>query len=212
LHSILNDSESNELRLYVENAMKRITWKQTITESNCLLCVGLLESPVQTSCNHRFCESCLTNYLLESRECPICRSTIAESDLQRKEEANEVSENVTEDGTEIIPVVGVTDAIPVSSKIKALVQDLLAPENLISKAVVFSQWTAMLDLIEVPLKENNISFVRFDGSLSKVKRDAAVKAFQTSDVVRVFLISLKAGGVGLNLTAASRVYMMDPWW
>jgi non-specific serine/threonine protein kinase len=54
--------------------------------------------------------------------------------------------------------------------------------------------------------------VYFDGSTSAPDREKAIQRFQQDDSVRVFLISLKAGGVGLNLTAADYVYIMDPWW
>jgi SNF2 family DNA or RNA helicase len=81
-----------------------------------------------------------------------------------------------------------------------------------SKAVLFSQWTAMLDLVEHALRTASIRFVRLDGSLSVAKREEAIARFRKDASVRVFLISLKAGGVGLNLTAANRVYLLDPWW
>jgi non-specific serine/threonine protein kinase len=80
------------------------------------------------------------------------------------------------------------------------------------KALIFSQFLGMLDLIRTKLKENNIPFEYFDGSTSAPDREKAVQNFQHNDDCRVFLISLKAGGVGLNLTAADYVYIVDPWW
>lgn len=80
------------------------------------------------------------------------------------------------------------------------------------KALVFSQFLGMLALIKEKLVEENIPFVYFDGSTSAADREKAVREFQTNEEVRVFLISLKAGGVGLNLTAADYVYIVDPWW
>lgn len=80
------------------------------------------------------------------------------------------------------------------------------------KALIFSQFLGMLALIKEKLVENNISFEYFDGSTSAVDREKAIQNFQTNDDCRVFLISLKAGGVGLNLTAADYVYIVDPWW
>ncbi|MFN9710357.1 MAG: DEAD/DEAH box helicase, partial [Bacteroidota bacterium] len=81
-----------------------------------------------------------------------------------------------------------------------------------NKALVFSQFLGMLSLIKEKLNELNIPFVYFDGSSSAEERVNAVNRFQTDSSIRVFLISLKAGGVGLNLTAASYVYLVDPWW
>ncbi len=80
------------------------------------------------------------------------------------------------------------------------------------KALVFSQFLGMLGLIREKLKEANIVFEYFDGSTSSVERERAIQNFQNNDECRVFLISLKAGGVGLNLTAADYVYIVDPWW
>lgn len=80
------------------------------------------------------------------------------------------------------------------------------------KALIFSQFLGMLALIKQKLTELNIRFEYFDGSTSAPDREKAIQSFQKDDEVRVFLISLKAGGVGLNLTAADYVYIVDPWW
>jgi superfamily II DNA or RNA helicase len=80
------------------------------------------------------------------------------------------------------------------------------------KALVFSQFLGMLGLIREKLTELGIKFEYFDGSTSAPDREKAIQSFQNDDTVRVFLISLKAGGVGLNLTAADYVYIVDPWW
>ena len=70
----------------------------------------------------------------------------------------------------------------------------------------------MLDLVEKALVSSRVRYVRLDGSMTQGKRDEAIQAFKTNPEVSVFLISLKAGGVGLNLTAASIVYLCEPWW
>ncbi len=78
------------------------------------------------------------------------------------------------------------------------------------KALVFSQWTSFLDLIEPHLAEAQIKSLRLDGATRD--RQGVVDAFQTSLGPPVLLSSLKAGGTGLNLTAADHVFLMDPWW
>ncbi len=80
------------------------------------------------------------------------------------------------------------------------------------KALIFSQFLGMLALIKKKLIEDGIPFEYFDGSTSAPDREKAIQNFQNNDECRVFLISLKAGGVGLNLTAADYVYIVDPWW
>ncbi|HEY2728137.1 MAG TPA: DEAD/DEAH box helicase, partial [Parafilimonas sp.] len=80
------------------------------------------------------------------------------------------------------------------------------------KALVFSQFLGMLALIREKMKELEIDYEYFDGSTSAPDREKAIQRFQNDENCRVFLISLKAGGVGLNLTAADYVYIVDPWW
>ena len=67
-------------------------------------------------------------------------------------------------------------------------------------------------LIRKKLDDLGIKYEYFDGSTSAPDREKAIQSFQNDTEVRVFLISLKAGGVGLNLTAADYVYIVDPWW
>lgn len=78
------------------------------------------------------------------------------------------------------------------------------------KILVFSQFVGMLDLVKAELEQRNIPFEYLTGQTKD--RGSKVHNFQTNDEIRVFLISLKAGGVGLNLTEADYVYLIDPWW
>ncbi|KAG0704108.1 P-loop containing nucleoside triphosphate hydrolase protein [Suillus ampliporus] len=80
------------------------------------------------------------------------------------------------------------------------------------KTVVFSQWTTMLDKIEDALETAGIRYDRLDGTMKRDDRTRAMEALKHDPGCEVLLVSLKAGGVGLNLTAAQRVYLMDPYW
>jgi SNF2 family DNA or RNA helicase len=97
-----------------------------------------------------------------------------------------------------------------SSKITLLINNLLQLIGSGHKALVFSQWTSFLDYIQDHLRANNIEFVRLDGSTRD--RKSIVERFQSEGGPPIFLSSLKAGGTGLNLTAADYVFLMDPWW
>ncbi|KAK6932509.1 Helicase, C-terminal [Dillenia turbinata] len=80
------------------------------------------------------------------------------------------------------------------------------------KAIVFSQWTRMLDLLEDCLKTSSIQYRRLDGTMSVVARDKAVKDFNTMPEVTVMIMSLKAASLGLNMVAACHVLLLDLWW
>ncbi|KAL2980382.1 hypothetical protein AAZX31_13G226400 [Glycine max] len=80
------------------------------------------------------------------------------------------------------------------------------------KAIVFSQWTRMLDLLEACLKNSSIQYRRLDGTMSVTARDKAVKDFNTLPEVSVMIMSLKAASLGLNMVAACHVLMLDLWW
>jgi SNF2 family DNA or RNA helicase len=96
-----------------------------------------------------------------------------------------------------------------SAKLEMLIEQITnkAPSH---KILVFSQFVTMLDLIHKELKDRNIQTAYLTGKTTN--REAVVREFQENKEVKVFLISLKAGGTGLNLTEADYVYLVDPWW
>jgi SNF2 family DNA or RNA helicase len=99
----------------------------------------------------------------------------------------------------------------VSVKLEELVREI--EENTGNhKCLVFSQFTSMLGLIREAIVEKGVPYLYLDGSVAAEDRRKAVEEFQEEGSARVFLISLKAGGVGLTLTAADYVYLVDPWW
>lgn len=97
-----------------------------------------------------------------------------------------------------------------SAKFQQLLEDLESVVAEKRKVLVYSQFTQMLQLIAKSLKEKACSFAYLDGSSKD--RETIVERFQEDSSVSIFLISLKAGGVGLNLTAADYVFLFDPWW
>lgn len=97
-----------------------------------------------------------------------------------------------------------------SSKLDLLLESLQHSIAAGHRALVFSQWTSLLDRVEPLLAQNKISFLRIDGSTRD--RGSVVEAFQKADGPPVMLLTLGAGGTGLTLTAADHVYILDPWW
>ncbi|KAL7919207.1 SNF2 family N-terminal domain-containing protein [Trichoderma austrokoningii] len=104
------------------------------------------------------------------------------------------------------------------TKTRALLEDLLKsraaseanPHEPPFKSVVFSGWTSHLDLIELALNAADISFTRLDGSMTRQARTAAMDSFRDDKSIHVMLVSIMAGGLGLNLTSANNVYVMEP--
>ncbi|KAI4147348.1 MAG: hypothetical protein L6R39_003136, partial [Caloplaca ligustica] len=80
------------------------------------------------------------------------------------------------------------------------------------KTIIFSQFTSLLDLLEIPIYEKGWKCSRYDGSMSATARNDAVLEFQDKPQCKIMLVSLRAGNSGLNLVAASQVIIMDPFW
>lgn len=107
-----------------------------------------------------------------------------------------------------------------SAKIDALLEhlDRIAKQDQetgeLTKCVAFSQWTEMLDIVEYALKQKNIKYQRLDGKVSVAngRRDKILNNFKQKADCRILLISIKTGGLGLQLSAANVVFLLDPWW
>ena len=98
-----------------------------------------------------------------------------------------------------------------STKIRHLLQ-ILHRESATQKFIVFSQFTSMLDLIEPFLQRDGLIYTRYDGSMRNDLREASLERLRTHAKTRILLCSLKCGSLGLNLTAASRVVILEPFW
>ncbi|KAF9948840.1 hypothetical protein BGZ70_002043 [Mortierella alpina] len=197
-------------------------------------------TPVVTRCEHIFCPDCVkklnpvTFWLIQKANanlsvtpghqtdfaCPQCASVLRPVDLIHiQDDCEDRAAILASGGGHVHTRKDDNGMLIHSTKVKALMEDLVhAVEESsrtgepTSKSVVFSQWTSMLDLIEDGLRENNITFTRLDGTMQRNDRTSALTDFKEKPEVSVILISLKAGGVGLNLTSAQRVYLMDPHW
>lgn len=178
-------------------------------------------------CNQLVCTKCVDTLRKELKdnasvdnyaECPICSNWIRVTffELWRSEmladEAAQETIRKSKFAKNLARYAGP------SSKVQALLKDLREheewsdkhPDERPIKSVVFSEWTSHLDLIQHALMGASIPTTRLDGSMSFSQRTKAINNFQAADDVNVILVSLKAGGLGLNLTAASRVYTMEP--
>lgn len=84
------------------------------------------------------------------------------------------------------------------------------PDDPPIRSVVFTEWTSYLDLVEFALEDRNIGYVRLDGKMNVKQRSQVLHTFKTDPTITVLLVSIRAGGQGLNFTAANKVYMMEP--
>ncbi|KAI0772507.1 SNF2 family N-terminal domain-containing protein [Trametes elegans] len=179
----------------------------------CRLCNEFAEDAIQAKCRHIFDRECIKQYLEAAIEqtpaCPVCHVALTidlEAPALEFEETAKARQGIL--GRLDL------DKWRSSTKIEALVEELsnLRQQDATTKSIVFSQFVNFLDLIAYRLQKAGFTVCRLEGTMSPQARDATIKYFMNNVHVTVFLVSLKAGGVALNLTEASRVYLMDSWW
>ncbi|ESQ36413.1 hypothetical protein EUTSA_v10006803mg [Eutrema salsugineum] len=186
-------------------------------EHECGLCHDPAEDYVVTSCAHVFCKACLIDFStsLGKVTCPTC-SELLTVDLTTKAGTEHQASKTTLKGFRASSILNriKLDDFQTSTKIEALREEirLMVERDGSAKAIVFSQFTSFLDLINYTLGKCGVGCAQLVGSMSMAARDVAINKFKEDPDCKVFLMSLKAGGVALNLTVASHVFMMDPWW
>ncbi|XP_028808168.1 DNA repair protein RAD5A [Neltuma alba] len=185
-------------RAYIQEVVEELRKGE---QGECPICLEAFEDAVLTPCAHRLCRECLLASWRNSNSglCPVCRKTLSRQDLLTAPRESRFQIDIEKNWVE-------------SGKVTALLRELenLRPSS--SKSIVFSQWTAFLDILQIPFTRNNIPFLRLDGTLNQQQREKVLRQFSEDSNILVLLMSLKAGGVGINLTAASNAFVMDPWW
>lgn len=116
----------------------------------------------------------------------------------------------TEDETVFHPM-GEASQVLASAKIREMMQ-ILHKEVHEHKFIVFSQFTSMMDLVEPFFRKEGFKFTRYDGSMKNDEREASLNRLRNDKNTRILLCSLKCGSLGLNLTAATRVIIVEPFW
>lgn len=189
----------------------------------CGICHDPLEDPVVASCSHAFCRLCASEYL-ESSEgpaaCPRCAKRLTLVLAGAAGAGPGAPTAVAAAGAAAAARKGsILNRIDLnrfqsSTKIEALREEVyrMLERDPSAKGIVFSQFTSMLDLCAHRLGACGVRCERLQGGMTMGARDTAIDRFTRDPDVRIFLMSLKAGGVALNLTAASHCFMMDPWW
>ncbi|KAF4548149.1 SNF2 family N-terminal domain-containing protein 5 [Elsinoe fawcettii] len=180
----------------------------------CNICDEPAEDAVRSKCKHEFCRACVKSYMQsvedsKDPDCPRCHIPLAidldQPEIEQDEEAVSKSSIINR-----IRMENWTS----STKIEMLVYDLwkLRSKKQTLKSIIFSQFTSMLQLVEWRLRRAGFNTVMLDGSMTPNQRQRSIDHFMNTPECEIFLVSLKAGGVALNLTEASRVFIIDPWW
>ncbi|KAJ3187181.1 DNA helicase rad5 [Gaertneriomyces sp. JEL0708] len=204
-------------------------------EKTCPICFDIMQQPTLTPCMHMCCYECIVNYLNvkdtkgEDGDCPICRRAVTLGELLQVVRVPQAQARVA--STEKSPTpplktrIELHRPLPLSTKLRALHDhiDAIRKTSPDTKTVVFSQFTGMLDLCARYLSMLGVGYVSLDGRNSVTERQASLARFAADDDsvygrtgdgngVRVLLASTRAAGVGLNLTRASCVILLEPWW
>lgn len=229
-----NPAAKDPISTFTTNALRQI---QDESSGECPLCYEEpMVNPTVTTCWHSACKNCLEKYITvqtdkgEIPRCFSCRGTINPRDVFEVVRHNSPAASFDSEGDlysaedsvvkptkiSLRRIHPYSPTASTSAKIGALLNHLSAlPRG--TKSVVFSQFTSFLDLIAPQLTKYGLAHLRFDGTMSQKVRAQVIREFNAENASdptapRVLLLSLRAGGVGLNLTAANRCYMMDPWW
>ncbi|GAA5925522.1 uncharacterized protein JCM15063_005048 [Sporobolomyces koalae] len=207
--SVSGESETPQQMNFLRSLLRQLD------EEECSVCSSIVVDARITICQHIFCQSCIEYAVETSASCPVCFYPLTAKGIVGPERSVTPASSTSRGAS--------VGAVERSAKTTELIQLLKnTPPGV--KTLVFSQWTSHLDRIEAALTEEGMTTCRFDGSMRQDKREQVIKSFTlpNKDAVAgskadkrnpmVMLLSLKAGALGLNLTIASQVVLMDPWW
>uniref|UniRef100_K3X4N7 RanBP-type and C3HC4-type zinc finger-containing protein 1 n=1 Tax=Globisporangium ultimum (strain ATCC 200006 / CBS 805.95 / DAOM BR144) TaxID=431595 RepID=K3X4N7_GLOUD len=233
-------SSAGTIRPVVEEKPLRVAAEENDgdqQEVSCTICHEDVEDCVVAKCGHQFCRECVKEFIESlpvgaEATCPSCEQLLTVDLAPPK--ASEIGDEIEEDAGagkgqkarpravdlsrfhkhSILHRISDVHAFQTSTKIEALMQELalMRERDPSGKAIIFSQFVNMLDLIQHRLQLGGVRCVKLSGNMTMDMRDRTIKAFRDDPSITAFLISLKAGGVALNLTIASHIFLMDPWW
>ncbi len=224
-----------KFRKYLRSLKETGKWEQINQKSLCHKCGGVPDDPHVTSCFHVYCKECLNDMLFQAahtteehtarclacdamfEHCEPCRGfDQAGNQLNRPltgTPGRRVRKSADSDESDI-DWLSVCGSILPSAKtlaVKAQIQNWVE-EDPDAKIIIFTQFRPMIRILSRVMQEEGWGWSQFHGSMTFAARDKAVLDFAEKPETKVLLASLKAGGVGLNLTMASKVIIIDLWW
>eukprot|EP00658_Telonema_sp_P-2_P018434 TRINITY_DN17234_c0_g1_i3.p2 TRINITY_DN17234_c0_g1~~TRINITY_DN17234_c0_g1_i3.p2 ORF type:complete len:537 (-),score=130.77 TRINITY_DN17234_c0_g1_i3:323-1933(-) len=191
----------------------------------CAICQDQIVSTevAAAACQHCFHPSCLEDFLSTAPTedgigCPACYQPLT-VDMRPAVQTSAVEDQAAQAGTLTFGKSSILHAVDLStfqssSKVEGVLEEvlLMRAKSQDSKAIIFSQYTKMVDILEWRLAKGGIKNVKLLGSQPLAMRRAMLEAFKTDASIPVIIMSLKAGGEGLNLQCADHVFVCDPWW
>ena len=185
-------------------------WQSAAAQAGAMCCACKLEpeSAVRAPCCAAWaCYDCLADAAVRTRKCPACARSLTEGALPEM-----VADSDANGGNPNSATASARCSVEMDSKLNTLLAALekqrLADPT--AKALVFSSFTASLKWLAVKLQERGFQHATITGKMSLSQRAAALAAFQRAPPTTIFLLSLRSGAVGLNLTAASQVFLLEP--
>jgi len=185
-------------------------------EEECAICLELIEEPLQTPCRHLFCGDCIRPMLETAGEkCPICRKKVKVAQLKKpkmKEEEKKEPEKPKKKEEDVDMDEDDIHKVVFDSKLKVLLAKLekIKREKPKEKALVFTTYTSTLKYLTEELPKRGFTFRTLSGDMTMDRRRRALEAFQKDPPTTVFLLSMRSGAVGITLTAAQHVFMLEP--
>eukprot|EP01083_Nonionella_stella_P117644 350837_1 len=187
-------------------------------DGECPICYECpFDEPLQTPCRHIFCGECIRSVLDHKSECPMCRKKVIISQLRkppsREDDTDQNNKNHNqkeekgdddEDDEE--------DKIRFDSKLKVLVSELnkIRETKPNDKVLIFTSFSKSLDWMCSELQKNGFEYRTLTGSMSMNKRKKQLAQFGDNPNVKVFVLTVRSGAVGITLTAANHVFMLEP--
>jgi superfamily II DNA/RNA helicase len=203
----------------------------------CPICMDAYEEPAVTTCNHWYCKVCIINVLQSSAaRCPLCRGPQRVNQLRCGITASEAAERLAAENEDNdaelaasqaaaadvaaatalaereAAIVSTANGVISESKLAALLKSLRAMRRAdpTAKALIFSQYNSTIEWLKGRLTREGFGHRHISGSMPLKQRAKAIQAFQGDPPTTVFLLSMRSGAVGINLTAASHVFLLEP--
>lgn len=188
----------------------------------CSICLSAIDQPIATKCApvfHVFCKECINGVFAgaDTTACPFCRTQIKYNEMRDvvpipdKDEGDEIDSDDTKPQKIKKSILDDND-IHFRSKFERLLKELsyIRDNEPGSKSLVFSQFASTLQWMKQELPKHGFQFRTLEGNMSMKKRADALREFQSDPPTTIFLLSMRAGAAGINLTEANRVFLMEP--